>query len=87
MEKLYFFTRDHQKNRAGQTGWRKQRTGIRQGCPLSPYLFLIFMTVLLHDVENEVGQKTMENCMDVVDFSNLLYADDIFLVGQFLRTE
>ena len=27
-------------------------------------------------------KKTMENCMDVVDFSNILYADDTFLVGK-----
>ena len=27
------------KDMEGKSTWRKQRTGIRQGCPFSPYLF------------------------------------------------
>ena len=61
------------------------KTGIRQGYPLSPYLFVIFMTVLFHDVQEEVGNKTMERAMDIVDFSNILYADDTFLAGKHAR--
>ena len=73
------------KDRDGKSSWRKQETGIRQGCPLSPYLFVIFMTVLFNDVKDEVGAKAMGRAMDVVDFSNILYADDTFLVGKHSR--
>ena len=39
------------KDSEGKSTWRKQSTGIRQGCPLSPHLFVIFMTVLFNDVK------------------------------------
>ena len=38
------------KDRDGKSEWRKQRTGIRQGCPLSPYLFVTVMASLFADV-------------------------------------
>ena len=37
-----------------QSEWEEQCTGIRQGCPLSPYLFLIVMTVMFHDIKERV---------------------------------
>ena len=33
---------------------RKQRTGIRQGCPLCPYLFVTLLTVMLKDITDDM---------------------------------
>eukprot|EP00959_Pyramimonas_sp_CCMP1952_P050584 1056933-Pyramimonas_sp.AAC.1 len=39
------------KDPGGDSTLRKQKAGIAQGCPLSPYLFIIVQTVMLFDVD------------------------------------
>jgi hypothetical protein len=65
---------------------RRQRTGIRQGCPLSPYLFVIVMTVMVKDIDE--GLTIQERRIieagapfDMREFGKLLYADDTIILA------
>lgn len=72
-----------------------QLSGVRQGCPLSPYLFIIYMNTLMHDLTEEL-QKQYTHIPGVHASDDTLYdlefADDIVLlarsrgVAQFLIT-
>ena len=58
----------------GQTSTRhEQAVGIAQGCPLSPFLFSILMTVILHDCRRNLPETS--------EVKELLYADDTLLMG------
>ena len=57
---------------------RPQNAGIAQGCPLSPYLFVIVMSVLLQDARANCGQYTS---MPYVVTPELVYADDTMLLA------
>ena len=68
--------------------WKTQNSGIRQGCPLSPYLFLIVMTVLFHDVyQNEQLNKDLEKDKILgTIFNEILYADDTIIYSKSAKT-
>ena len=59
---------------------KPQAFGICQGCPLSPMLFSIVMTIVLIDARRALNPGAVD-AIRTGDLSELLYADDTLLLG------
>ena len=46
------------RDSCGNSSERRQEAGIAQGCPLSPYLFILVQTVLLWDVDSRLQEES-----------------------------
>ena len=57
-----------------------RRFGICQGCPLSPFLFVMVMTVLMHDAKRELRAHPAYRSQPAQPIEELLYADDTLLI-------
>jgi len=56
-----------------------QKYGICQGCPLSPFLFGMLMTVLITDAKADLGMQGIQPSRETL-VNELLYADDTLLI-------
>ena len=67
----------------GEKSQATPHTGIRQGCPLSPYLFIIVLSVILEDVDGRLRTHgVLTNTWSVgKPVYDLEYADDTLLFG------
>ena len=66
--------------------WKTQETGIKQGCPLSPYLFLVVMTVLFADIYKKIGATLIKHRVPGTDYNEVLYADDTICITTDTKT-
>ena len=67
-----------------ESEWHRQEQGIRQGCPMSPYLFILLMTALFIDIndENQMERDNLvNNRIPNTNFDEVLYADDTICIS------
>ena len=63
-----------------QSELHNQYFGISQGCPLSPFLFVILMTILMMDADTQLQEKHGDIFSGDLLIHSLLYADDTLLI-------
>ena len=64
-----------------KSDFHEQNSGIRQGCPLSPYLFCIIMTAIFHDIKSVLNTPKQKEPIPRLHYAEILYADDTLIFG------
>ena len=79
VEAIYSERRFYVADGGAKSKWHRQAFGISQGCPLSPFLFVILMTVLLAVAKASASELTSYQLPDRFP-SELVYADDTLIL-------
>ena len=58
-----------------------QEVGISQGCPLSPFLFGMVMTVLMTDARASLTEEARQ-AVERQELEDVLFADDTLIIGR-----
>ncbi|KAI0524684.1 hypothetical protein KFK09_004066 [Dendrobium nobile] len=65
-----------------KTNWIEGKCGFRQGCPLSPYLFILYSQVVSDALNSRKGNVGISISPKAPRVSHLLYADDILIFSE-----
>jgi len=67
----------------------KSSRGLRQGCPLSPLLFLLIIEDLSRVIQSQVREKNLEGVTVArgLNVTHLMFVDDIILFGNGILAE
>ena len=70
------------KDDFGTSEIKQQRSGIRQGCPLSPFLFTLVMTCIDEDIQSSITGHVSNHRVPGLGFDMVYYANDTILFSQ-----
>ena len=65
---------------------KKQRSVIRQGCPLSPYPFVLVMTCVERDISSGITKLVIEARLPGATLDMVFYADDTIVLSRSKET-